>query len=85
MNSFSSWCFDDGRKTGDTAIIRSDYGYHIMYFVGKNDQTVWQYNAQQALASDDSTSASEKLEEEYTVKENWFGSRYFEKDVDISN
>ncbi len=85
VNSFSSWCFDDGRKTGDTAIIRSDYGYHIMYFVGKNDQTVWQYNAQQALASDDSTSASEKLEEEYTVKENWFGSRYFEKDVDISN
>lgn len=85
VNSFSSWCFDDGRKVGDTAIIRSDYGYHIMYFVGKNDRTVWQYNAQQALASEDSTSASEKLEEEYTVKENWFGSRYFEKDVDISN
>lgn len=85
VNSFSAWSFDSSRKAGDTAIVRSDYGYHIMYFIGNNDQTVWQYNAQQALASDDSTTATEKLEEEYTIKVNWFGSRYFEKDVDISN
>lgn len=85
VNSFSSWCFDSSRRTGDTDIVRSDYGYHIMYFSGTNDKTIWQYNAQQALASEDSTSATEKLEEEYTIKENWFGSRYFEKDVDISN
>lgn len=85
VNSFSSWCFESGRKAGDTGIVKSDNGYHIMYFVGANDQTVWQYNAQQALAAEDSKSASEKLEEEYTIKENWFGSRYFEKDVDISN
>ena len=85
VNSFSAWCFDAARKTGDTAIVRSDYGYHIMYFVGANDQTIWQYTAEQALASQDSTTLSEKLEKEYTVNENWFGSRYFEKDVDISN
>lgn len=85
VDSFSTWCFDSSRKAGDTAIVKSDYGYHIMYFVGTNDQTVWQYNAQQALAAEDNSSATEKLEEEYTIKEHWFGSRYFEKDVDISN
>lgn len=85
VNSFSYWCFDESRKTGDTGIVRSDYGYHVMYFVGENDQTVWQAAAQSALAAEDNQSAAEKLEEEYTVKENWFGSRYFEKDVDISN
>jgi parvulin-like peptidyl-prolyl isomerase len=85
VNSFSTWCFDSSRKAGDTAIIRSDYGYHIMYFVGTNDQKIWQYTAEQTLASEDSTTASEELEEEYTIKENWFGSRYFEKDVDISS
>lgn len=83
VNSFSSWCFDSARTAGDTAIVRSDYGYHIMYFVGANDQTVWQYSSQQELASTDGTAAIEKLEEAYTVSENWFGSRYFEKDVDI--
>lgn len=85
VNSFSTWCFDDSRKAGDTGIVRSDYGYHIMYFVGENDQKIWQYNAEQALLSEDSASAAEALEDEYTIKENWFGSRYFQKDVDISN
>lgn len=34
VNSFSAWCFDSSRKAGDTAIVKSDFGYHIMYFVG---------------------------------------------------
>lgn len=84
VNSFSAWCFDDSRKAGDTGIVRSEHGYHIMYFVGENDQKIWQYNAEQALLSEDSASAAEALEDEYTIKENWFGSRYFQKDVDIS-
>ncbi|MCM1114895.1 MAG: peptidylprolyl isomerase [Clostridium sp.] len=83
VNSFSAWLFEPGRKSGDTAIVMSDYGYHIMYFVGANDQKVCDYNAEQALISEDSNSAVNKLEEDYTRKVNWFGSRYFEKDVDI--
>ena len=26
------WCFDPARQSGDTAIIRSEYGVHILYF-----------------------------------------------------
>lgn len=85
VNSFSAWSFDDSRKAGDTGIVKSDYGFHIMYFVGEGDLKIWEYTAQQSYASDDSTDALDKLEEAYTVKENWFGSRYFEKDVDIDN
>lgn len=85
VNSFSAWCFENGRKPGDTAIVKSDYGYHIMYFSGYGDLKIWEYTAQQAYASEDNDSATEKLEKAYTLKENWFGSRYFEKDVDIDN
>lgn len=28
------WCFDPARQVGDTAILRSDYGVHILYFSG---------------------------------------------------
>ena len=56
-----------------------------MYLVGTGKLTAWQYAAKTALASADSTSATEKLEKDYTIKVNWFGSRYFEKDVDIDN
>lgn len=85
VDSFSNWCFDSSRKTGDTEIVMSDYGYHIMYFVGTNDELIWYHNAEQDLINENSTSATDKLEEAYTLKVNWFGSRYFEKDVDIDS
>lgn len=28
------WCFDPARQAGDTTILRSDYGVHILYFSG---------------------------------------------------
>lgn len=85
VNPFSVWCFDNGRKAGDTGIVKTQFGYHIMYFVGENDEKVWEYNAKQTLASEDSTSLSDKLEKDYTLKTHWFASRYFQKDVDIDS
>ncbi len=31
--SFEKWSVDENRKYGDTDIVESDYGYHIMFFV----------------------------------------------------
>ena len=36
VTEFNDWCFDESRKSGDTGIVGTDYGYHIMYFVGEN-------------------------------------------------
>lgn len=30
---FEEWATDDARQKGDTGIVKSDYGYHIMYFI----------------------------------------------------
>ena len=83
--TFNAWCFDSSRKEGDTAIVQTEYGYHIMYFESTSDLTVWEYTAQQALASDDGNKAVADLEKSYTIKETWLGSRYFEKDTDIDS
>ena len=83
--SFLNWSVDNSRKAGDVAIVRSSYGYHIMYFVGQTDNVVWQNTVKTTLASDSATTKSEQLEEAYTISVNWFGSRYFSKDVDIDN
>ncbi len=37
VDSFDNWIFDESRNVGDVEIIESDYGYHIMYFVGNKD------------------------------------------------
>lgn len=83
--TFGNWCFDSARKAGDTSIIKTQFGYHIIYFESEGDLKVWEYTAQQALASEDAENDTNTLEESYKIKENWFGSRYFEKDTDIDS
>lgn len=34
LQVIDDWCFDPARQAGDTAILRSDYGVHILYFSG---------------------------------------------------
>lgn len=33
VQEFDAWCFDEARKPGDTGLVRTSYGYHIMYYV----------------------------------------------------
>ena len=79
--TFNNWCFADGRVQGDVDIVKTEVGYHIMYFDGTNENTVWEKLVQNELPTE--ITLEESIVDSYAVKVNWFGSRYFEKDVDI--
>lgn len=51
--SFNDWCFDASRKSGDTGIVESQYGYHVMYFVSNTDITYRDYQIQEQLRAAD--------------------------------
>ncbi|MBQ9229315.1 MAG: peptidylprolyl isomerase [Eubacterium sp.] len=85
VNTFNAWCFDANRQAGDTEIVKTEYGYHVMYFVSKSELPVWKYTAQQALAAEDSDSDLDAFDEANTVKTSWLGTRFMNKDTDISN
>ena len=53
VDAFENWCYDDTRKAGDTAIIETELGCHIMYFIGNSDMTYRDYQIQQELLSED--------------------------------
>ena len=38
IEPLDTWCFDPARKPGDTAVIRSEQGFHIVYFRGGRTQ-----------------------------------------------
>ncbi len=44
IDTFDAWCFDTSRKPGDTGIVETSYGYHVMYFVGAGDPA-WKLDA----------------------------------------
>jgi len=53
VTNFNDWCFDEARKTGDTGIVESDYGYHVMYFSGLSDMNYRDYMITNELRSAD--------------------------------
>ena len=81
IQTFNNWCFADGRVQGDVAIVKTEVGYHIMHFDGATDNIVWEKLIQNELPTE--ISLEESIVDSYEVKVSWFGSRYFEKDVDI--
>ena len=72
VDTFNDWCFDEDRQPGDHGIVETEYGYHLMFFVGDNEQSYRDY-----MVSDDKR--AEDMEE-------WFddiieNSEYEEKNM----
>lgn len=52
VTEFNDWCFDEARQPGDTAIVKTSYGYHIMYYVSEGDYIYWKNMCEEALLSE---------------------------------
>lgn len=58
VEAFNDWCFDASRQVGDTGIVKTNYGYHVMYFSGS--QLTWtQYARTDFMTEKANTSAKE--------------------------
>lgn len=66
IDEFDSWLFDASRKAGDTGIVKTDYGYHVMYYVGEGRE-LWQVNAENALISKKTDELCTEYAETWTV------------------
>ena len=51
--TFNDWCFDGSRKVGDTDIVETNYGYHVMYFSGNSNVTYRDFMIKNDLTSAD--------------------------------
>ncbi|MBP0980434.1 MAG: peptidylprolyl isomerase [Oscillospiraceae bacterium] len=49
--AFEDWCFDESRKPGDIGIVKTEYGYHLMYFVGEGREG-WQVKAEDKMSTE---------------------------------
>lgn len=63
VENFLSWSIDMSRQSGDTDIVESDYGYHIMYFV--DGEPYWLYVAGTQLLSERTTALLEEGAEKW--------------------
>lgn len=83
VTAFNDWCFDSARKSGDTGIVETTYGYHVIYYVGTTGQTYRDYQIVNELISNDMEAWSQELLESYTITMG--DTSYMRKDIVLSN
>lgn len=66
VENFENWCFDETRKTGDYDIVKTEFGYHIMYFV--SSRPVWVDAVTSEMMSMRSTELLNGILEKYTME-----------------
>lgn len=66
VKEFNDWSFDKTRKAGDTSIVKTDYGYHVMYYVSKGD-AVWVNSVTASLKDDAYKALYDQIKKEFKV------------------
>ena len=65
---FNDWCFDPARQSGDTGVVETTYGAHVMYFVGY-DIPYWQIQVRDDLRTEAVNEWYEERTGELTVEQ----------------
>ena len=69
VENFDIWCFTEGRKTGDTGIVESPYGYHVMFYSGDSETLYRDFIIENDLMTEDTNAWYTALVDSYTVTE----------------
>lgn len=83
VQEFSDWSFDPSRETGDTAIVRTTFGYHIMYFVEQTDTQTWLETARTDLVNEQLIARIAELREQYPVRYDFAQMRIYDVISDV--
>ena len=82
MDQLDSWCFAADRQAGDTTIIRSQYGYHILYITGITE--IWYAEAEDALLSQLEAELITAAEEKYPMEVDYTAIALTEADAIVA-
>ena len=66
VETFDAWCFDAKRQPGHYGIVKTNYGYHLMYFVGSTP--IWEYYSRQDLVAEKTNGLMEELTGAYPME-----------------
>ncbi len=69
VSEITDWIWAEGRKTGDCEIVKTSYGYHIVYFVGYGDEK-WNADVVSTLKGEDYEAYLKDLRETYKMSFN---------------
>lgn len=75
VDTFNDWCFDSSRRPGDTGVVETAYGCHVMYFVGEN-LPYWKVQVSGDLKDQAMNEWYASFTEGHTIEANSSGIKY---------
>ena len=69
VTEFNDWCFADGRDVGDYGLVKTVYGYHIIYFCAASEQVYWYETAKADLTSERASQLEQDAMDEFDFSE----------------
>lgn len=66
VEAFDEWIFAEGRKTGDYGLVKTELGWHVMYYVDSEPQ--WIYTCRSAVINKKGTEMMASFMEQYPVE-----------------
>lgn len=64
--AFLDWATDPARKEGDTGLVKTGYGWHVMYYVASKDP-VWKQTTASALRNQDYENLTASASQGWTI------------------
>ena len=83
VTNFNDWCFDEAREHGNTGIVESEFGYHVMFYSGDSETSYRDYMIDSKLRNEDANEWYTALIEAMTMTEG--DTSYIPKDLILSS
>ena len=83
VTNFNDWCFDEAREPGNTGIVESEFGYHVMFYSGDSETSYRDYMIDNKLRNEDANEWYTALIEAMTMTEG--DTSYIPKDLILSS
>ena len=83
VTNFNDWCFDEAREPGNTGIVESEFGYHVMFYSGDSETSYRDYMIDSKLRNEDANEWYTALIEAMTMTEG--DTSYIPKDLILSS
>lgn len=69
VSAFDAWLFDQSRKVGDYGLVKTEFGYHIMYFAGSED--IWISEIRSIISGDRVDAYIKEVKADYPMEVNY--------------
>lgn len=68
VDEFNDWCFDASRKVGDSGLVKTPFGYHLMYLSAIGEEIHWYTVAEADYLNEQAAAIENEIAEKYALK-----------------